>query len=58
MIVAVVVVVVDSAAAVAAADDDEGVMDFSLVEYGLNLADLILSAMMEGRMPEVARRLV
>ena len=50
MIVAVVVA--------SAADDDEGVKDFSLVEYGLNLADFILSAMMEGRMPEVASMLV
>ena len=37
--------------------DDEGVMDFSL-EYGLNLADLILSAMTEGRIPEEASMLV
>ena len=45
-------------AVASAADDDEGVKDFSLVEYGLNLADFILSAMMEGRMPEVASMLV
>ena len=57
LIVAVVVAVVDFAAATDA-DDDVGVRDFSLVGYGLNLADLSLSAMMEGRMPELASRLV
>ena len=56
LIVAVVVVVVDFAPATDA--DDAGVRDFSLVGYGLNLADLSLSAMMEGRMPELASRLV
>ena len=52
LIVAVVVVVVVSV------EDDEGVVDFSLMEYGENLADFIRSAMMEGRMPEVASMLV
>ena len=56
LIVAVVVVVVDFAPAPDA--DDAGVRDFSLMGYGLNLADLSLSAMMEGRMPELASRLV
>ena len=55
MIVAVAVVVV---VVVVSVGDDEGVVDFSLLEYGLNLADFILSAMMEGRMPEVASMLV
>ena len=55
LIVAVAVVVV---VAVVSVGDDEGVVDFSLLEYGLNLADFILSAMMEGRMPEVASMLV
>ena len=54
LIVAVAVVVV----VVVSVGDDEGVVDFSLLEYGLNLADFILSAMMEGRMPEVASMLV
>ena len=56
IVAVVVVVVVDFAPAPDA--DDAGVRDFSLVGYGLNLADLSLSAMMEGRMPEVASMLV
>ena len=54
LIVAVAVVVV----VVVSVEDDEGVVDFSLMEYGENLADFIRSAMMEGRMPEVASMLV